>query len=341
MTSTFSTKFAVDLISYATANGVSPDALSGVSNEIGRHDGRINAPDMAAIWQAVHQISGDPLIGFHMAVDFAYSARRTPTLIMQSCETVRESLQMGIEYSVLIADVLEMELGERDDHLFLDFRPKEDWKDVAKEVQTDCMCATLVSCLNSLQLCLGKFISPSILEFQAPRPEKPGEFYEIFNASITFDAPRSRIGFPADVSNLPIATHDNGLLKTLRDYGDQLKKEIVGGSQSRIIAEAKRLMLDAISPDADLSIERLAAAMNVSPRTLQRRLQEAGYNYTRLLDESRSQLAQKYLASGDKSADEIGYLLGYAETTSFARAFRRWHGKSPREFALQLARPGR
>ena len=76
-------------------------------------------------------------------------------------------------------------------------------------------------------------------------------------------------------------------------------------------------------------IEEVAAAMGMSRRTLARRLREVNTTYTETLEGLRQALADRYLTDSDLSVSEIGYLLGYADTSTFSTAFRRWTGRSP------------
>jgi AraC-like DNA-binding protein len=70
----------------------------------------------------------------------------------------------------------------------------------------------------------------------------------------------------------------------------------------------------------------------MSTRTLHRRLYEEGTSFVDLLDETRRELAAGYIRRSDYSVGEVAYLLGFAETSSFNRAFRRWTGMSPSEY---------
>lgn len=75
-------------------------------------------------------------------------------------------------------------------------------------------------------------------------------------------------------------------------------------------------------------IESVAAALHVSSRTLRRRLTDEGTSYRALLDEVRERLAEELLAAG-LTVEETGRRLGYRNTPSFTKAFKRWKGTAP------------
>ena len=77
------------------------------------------------------------------------------------------------------------------------------------------------------------------------------------------------------------------------------------------------------------TIEDVADALHISSRTLQRRLQEEGSSFQRVLDDARHQLARHYLNNSVLELNEAAYLLGYEDGDSFVRAFRTWEGIPP------------
>ena len=77
------------------------------------------------------------------------------------------------------------------------------------------------------------------------------------------------------------------------------------------------------------AIEDVARSLHMSARTLQRRLQETGSSYQRVLDEARHQMARYYLGNSVLELNEAAYLLGYEDANSFVRAFRNWEGIPP------------
>lgn len=75
--------------------------------------------------------------------------------------------------------------------------------------------------------------------------------------------------------------------------------------------------------------DQVARRLNMSKRSLQRRLAEEGTSFQLLLNETRSQLSQRYLADSALTVPEISHLLGFSDTSSFFRAFQGWTGKTP------------
>lgn len=88
-------------------------------------------------------------------------------------------------------------------------------------------------------------------------------------------------------------------------------------------------------PDGDVSQTSVANALNLSTRTLQRRLGDAGVSFRDLLQQARRELAIQYIRHSDLPILEIGYRLGFSEPANFTRAFRQWTGDAPARYRVQ------
>lgn len=93
-----------------------------------------------------------------------------------------------------------------------------------------------------------------------------------------------------------------------------------------------RQYLNAIPGDAPADLATMARMLNASPRTLKRRLQEEGTSFTKLLAESRANLAQELMRDKSLALTDIADQLGFSDLSSFSQAFKRWLGVSPRAF---------
>ena len=84
------------------------------------------------------------------------------------------------------------------------------------------------------------------------------------------------------------------------------------------------------------SLENAASELGMSSRTMRRKLAEDGTSYQKELDAVRHKLAREYFLRGGNSVTEVSLLLGYADSSAFAKAFRRWTGLSPKAFQEQV-----
>jgi AraC-like DNA-binding protein len=106
-----------------------------------------------------------------------------------------------------------------------------------------------------------------------------------------------------------------------------------------IVTQVRRRILELL-PSGSPTQTEIARGLALSPRTLHRRLADAGTSFADLLDDTRRELAGGYLQRSDYSIAEVAYLLGFAEVSSFNRAFRRWTGTPPSAVRRQLAAGG-
>jgi AraC-like DNA-binding protein len=84
-------------------------------------------------------------------------------------------------------------------------------------------------------------------------------------------------------------------------------------------------------PSGEVSQDQVAPSLNMSARSLQRRLKSLGTTFRRLLDETRRELAESYIDDVETDLTEIAFLLGFSEHSAFSRAFKRWTGSAPSE----------
>lgn len=118
-----------------------------------------------------------------------------------------------------------------------------------------------------------------------------------------------------------------GSVKTLDEYLGQARLPEVIGVPARVVEVLK----DRIG-HAPLSIGHIAEELNLSKRTLQRRLQQQDVNFAELRDQVRFNYSIDYLIKQHLSIDSISASLDFSDRTSFTNAFKRWTGLSPSTF---------
>ena len=125
-------------------------------------------------------------------------------------------------------------------------------------------------------------------------------------------------------ANAELARHNDAVVMALLARMDR----------DDVIARLRALLVELL-PSGECSKETVAARLNMSDRSLQSRLATRGTSYRALLNETRRELAEQYIRQGLHSVSEVTYLLGFADVSSFSRAFRSWEGLSPSEYKDQ------
>jgi AraC-like DNA-binding protein len=87
-----------------------------------------------------------------------------------------------------------------------------------------------------------------------------------------------------------------------------------------------------VRPGEPPTLGELAAAVNLSERSLRRHLAEAGSGYRRLIEEHSAERAAALLRGSDRSVAEVADQLGFSDASNFSKAFKRWYGVSPDRF---------
>jgi AraC-like DNA-binding protein len=171
----------------------------------------------------------------------------------------------------------------------------------------------------------GTEIMPVRLELMGPRA-KVAHLEKHFGCAVRFGAAQNAIVFRASDAALPFVTRNEELLAML---APQLDAELKLHRGEETFPERVRMKLQQKLAGRKPKMQEVARELKMSSRTLQRRLQDAGYSFQQVLEEARHQLARHYLTHKELELNETAYLLGYEDANSFVRAFRGWEGAPP------------
>jgi AraC-like DNA-binding protein len=141
-----------------------------------------------------------------------------------------------------------------------------------------------------------------------------------FGCLVLFNAEDNALVFRAHDLDAPLPTVNSELVRINR----QLLGDYLASLESSELAMRVRAQLTRLLPSGEARQAAVAFALNLSQRSLQRKLKLEGVSFRRLLDETRRELARQYFKDSTLSVAEVGYLLGFSETSSLSRAARRW-----------------
>lgn len=161
-----------------------------------------------------------------------------------------------------------------------------------------------------------------------PLGEVSPDLAQLIAAPITLGAPEVRLEWDEQLSVAPLPFGDAFQHETyVRQAKDHLRQFRLEQDWARSVVEATKA-----TAGLGVSVSDVAANLNTSVRTLQRRLEQNGMTFRQLRDLARFELATELLTGTNISIAEISRRLGYEEPASFTVAFRRWSGRSPSQY---------
>jgi AraC-like DNA-binding protein len=265
-------------------------------------------------------LSEDPAFGLHwgerspmMQFDLA------PTLVA-TAPTLRVAIECLLQFLPILASQAEFRFVEQRERCMLVcdvLAQSEHGVRIRNEVVT--------SGLSRLLRYLGSGDAIRRVNVTHARPPWGAEYDRIFGALVHFEQPETSLEFACTALDRPHPHRNAELHQILRERTEQLRLRALG---QQSYAEQLEQQIRAALPRL-LGMAEAARTLELSERSLRRRLAQEAISYTELVDRVQHRLADALLSLGNKSVKEIAYALGFSSESGFHRAFRRWTGGTP------------
>lgn len=171
------------------------------------------------------------------------------------------------------------------------------------------------------------------VRFTHEQPTYATEAEEVFGAPVHFSCRKNGLVFAPEAWVVPVVSVDAGLSRAVNERADEALAAL--GSRHSLADRVRAQVRHQLRGDG-VTAESVAKALGMSPRTLRRRLEEEGVRFQDLRDAVRKERALEHMGEANLALSEIAYLLGFADTSAFHRAFRRWTGKTPTQYRQDL-----
>jgi AraC-like DNA-binding protein len=287
---------------------------------------RLRTDRYFAFWRALEAAGVSPDFGLRLTeAPVLYGMDVASTAALMS-ENFGEALAALARYKRLTCpEEIDVEVGRHETQVGLRWLHASE---VAPPILID---ATLAWMCRLASLGSAGLVRPIRIELTRAesRSRSLGEF---FGCPVRFNAARDVLVFSGEALQTPFASHHPEMLALMTPG---LDAALQARSTTDSSAQQVRNLLVKSMGGKRPSVDRVASELRVSARTLQRRLEDEGTSYQKLLDEVRQQTARQLLAATDLDAGEIAFVLGFEELNSFSRAFQGWEGTSPGRWRMQ------
>ncbi|PRA27504.1 AraC family transcriptional regulator [Pseudomonas poae] len=303
----------IDTFEVLNKAGIEPTLL-------GQPDARIAATTYARLWRLLARRMDDEFFG----MDPRKLKSGSLAFLCRACmaqATLGASLETGLAFLSLMLERMPAQLVRQQSLAEIVLLEPEPEVNRAFTYFTFWMIVHGVACWLA-----GRRIPILAVELRCPQPEYCDDYQVMFSDNLRFNRPRTRMIFSADCLDLPVKRSAEELKRFLAHAPANI---LVKYRDPDSLATRIKHDLRQIPPDTWPETDGLAAGLFISASTLRRRLAEEGQTYQGLKDSVRKELAVVWLAEPQISFAEIAARLGFADTSSFYKAFRKWVGSNP------------
>ena len=250
--------------------------------------------------------------------------------ITMSCATLGEAIARIAPFEKLVGDMGTTSVYGQDNEVFIQWQCHYPSERVRPQ-----MVDNVFSSWIGYARWLGGDLKADPLRIELQRSEPQAqylpEYQSRWRCPVLFNQAHNRIVIDKAFLNLPLRQPNPPLRQALEL---QAQSQLAELQPHNVLLQKVSDALQMCLLEGQVNVDLVAAKLHMSPRTLQRRLQQQGVPYQDLLAQARLQQAQWRLSQTQQSVEDIAYGLGFSEPTSFYRSFKQWTGLSPKRWRL-------
>lgn len=292
------------------------------------------------LWELVTKASGDPLLGVKVSSPQPLDRSGLIGHILRASPDVKTAIDNLVHYTPLVSPTVHSTSERIKDRTRVSLHLPGGQRQVPQQHYDFIWCMLL----RTLQRATGRDdLKPVLVTYAFPEPEAAQAYADAFGCPVLFGMPANAIELTdADLAT-PIPTEypiaADWALRMLAELAHSQRewtlRMLAKSAQSQRIsasfsARVQCLLASMLTKGEPLRDE-VAKRLMMSERTLQRRLAEEGTNFTKIVDDTRREIAQQYLGNGQLTLKQLSFQLGFSDPSAFNRACKRWFGQSPQQ----------
>lgn len=326
------------IVQIAVARGADAARLqreAGFDATVGREpDARISIEVEDRLWEVAAELTKDVHFGLHAAAFLRPGAFDVLDYAVRTAPTLRAAIERLARYNRLVHSAAVFHVVDAADASRV--RIEHAFAVPGRRPSRHASEFTIASVVVIGGQISAAPLHPLAIELPHPPPTSDAAVYEeVFGVRPRFGAAAGAIELAREELDRPCPAADPMLSEIILRQANALLAARPD-PESSFAARVRQHLVGRLA-EGDGSVAAMARTLKLSERTFQRRLAAEGLTFDVLLDELRHELALRYLGDPAMAIGEVAYLLGYAEPSSFHRAFKRWTGATPAEARSRAA----
>lgn len=319
------------MIDVLTELGHAPEPfLAGTGIRLGEvHDPetRSSVEQYLLVCRNALRIAAKPELPFLVGERLHLSAYGMYGYALLCCLTVRDILDTTVKYHRLATPTLTIRWREEPGSLIWTFSVPE-FTSLHEDLTHFLLEQQLTQHITHLADLVGTSHELQKVCLPYPAPVHAKLYHDHFQCPVMFAQPECEL-------HLDVAVLDMKPQLANRLTADMLKAtcdRLIGESKTALQTSGKVYKVIAKTPGRFPGMEEVAKLLNMTSRTLRRRLKDEGYSFSQISDDVRQSFAMEYLRTTDMTTEDIAPLVGFGDGANFRHAFKKWTGKTVGEF---------
>lgn len=286
------------------------------------------------IWQDAVQLTQNDAFGLSLIKFFNLPYLNVLASLVQASQSIEQALKALEKFHSLVADNVAIEVS-CDSRIKIRIKNKhatDTWLPEDIEIAF----ALILQYGASLPV---QEIKPLGLTLTRKQPGNLKHYERVFNCPIEFNAAEAAIYFSIDILHYPIPSANGYLFSQFEQLlNERLPKSQRAGKISSLKHRAI-LYLQSLPLQRIPCLQETAAQFCMSASCFKKHLQAENSSFQQLADQVRKERALEFLAKPEMSLKEVAYHLGFANSSAFNRAFKRWTNENPKEYREKALKP--
>lgn len=275
------------------------------------------------------ELMNDPLAGLHGTSHITLTTFGVMGFVAQTSSTLRDLIEASCRFERLISDVGTTSLRHEPGTALWQWECSIQDPVVARHA-TECILGCWLERMQLMRQRRPRSLLAVHFRHAIPDERLQAEYENFFGCPVHFCQAESALVLPPSLLAEPLSLADPELHRTLKQHAQQLLQ--ARQAEHGIIEQTRNTLRHLLAEAQAPSREALAQRLGMSGRSLHRKLEEAGSSYRELLDALRLEKARDALGDRALSVEAVSQLLGFQESQSFIRWFKRLEGTTPGEF---------
>ncbi len=284
---------------------------------------RLSPRDVNTLLKEGVKVTGTPYFGLTVARFAHASTLHALGYSMLASSTLRDCCHRLTRYFRLASGQGELRVREDDQYFYVSSHR------LSAEISPEAIDTWHAFMVRIFKILYGTNFFPVSVKLERPLPIGYETIYEeAFNSQVSYDADFSEICLPLEIIDKPLI----GGNREIAHQFDQLVEGYLSNlEETDIITRTRQIIIEQL-PSGTCCRQTVSKELNLSISSLQTKLAQEDTNFQQLLDDIRKSMSLSYIEQKRIAITEIAFLVGFSDTSSFTRAFRKWTGQSPSEY---------